>query len=77
MLDLPGERRVSVVDVPGHEGLVRTMVAGATGLDLMLLVVAADEVDPVIQALTSAGETAWHIGQIEAGHRDAADVVLV
>ena len=43
----------------------------------MVLVVAADEVDPVIQALTSAGETAWHIGQIEAGHRDAADVVLV
>jgi selenocysteine-specific elongation factor len=31
------------VDVPGHEGLVRTMVAGATGIDLVLLVVAADE----------------------------------
>ncbi len=34
--------RVSVVDVPGHEGLVRTMVAGASGIDLVLLVVAAD-----------------------------------
>jgi len=31
------------VDVPGHEGLVRTMVAGAAGIDLLLLVVAADE----------------------------------
>jgi selenocysteine-specific elongation factor len=29
--------------VPGHEGLVRTMVSGATGIDLVLLVVAADE----------------------------------
>jgi selenocysteine-specific elongation factor len=41
-LDLEGGLRVGVVDVPGHEGLVRTMVAGATGIDLLLLVVAAD-----------------------------------
>ena len=41
-LDLDGTR-LSVVDVPGHEGLVRTMVAGATGIDLVLLVIAADE----------------------------------
>ena len=34
---------LSVVDVPGHEGLVRTMVSGASGIDLLLLVVAADE----------------------------------
>ncbi len=33
----------SVVDVPGHEGFIRNMVAGATGVDLALLVVAADE----------------------------------
>lgn len=32
-----------IVDVPGHEGFVRTMVAGATGMDIVLLVVAADE----------------------------------
>src|SRR5215475_1972357 len=31
------------VDVPGHEGLVRTMVAGACGIDFALLVVAADD----------------------------------
>ena len=42
-LDLPGGVRLSVVDVPGHERLVRTMVAGASGIDLLLLVVAADE----------------------------------
>ena len=42
-LDLGDGTRLSVVDVPGHERLVRTMVAGATGIDLVLLVVAADE----------------------------------
>ena len=42
-LDLPSGRRLSVVDVPGHERFVRTMVAGATGVDLFLLVVAADD----------------------------------
>lgn len=42
-LELAPGLRVGVVDVPGHEGLVRTMVAGATGIDLVLLVVAADE----------------------------------
>ena len=42
-LDLPGGARVAVVDVPGHERFIRSMVAGATGLDLVVLVVAADE----------------------------------
>ena len=42
-LDLPGGRRLSVVDVPGHERFVRTMVAGATGIDLFLLVIDAAE----------------------------------
>jgi selenocysteine-specific elongation factor len=41
-LDL-GDRRVAVVDVPGHERFVKSMVAGATGLDLVVLVIAADE----------------------------------
>ena len=40
---LDAEVEASLVDVPGHEKLVHTMVAGAWGLDLMLLVVAADE----------------------------------
>jgi selenocysteine-specific elongation factor len=42
-LELPDGRRLSVVDVPGHERFVRTMVAGATGIDLFLLVVDAGE----------------------------------
>src|SRR5215472_12327674 len=40
---LPGGEHVGVVDVPGHARFVRTMVAGAQGIDLVLLVVAADE----------------------------------
>ncbi|MCA9569222.1 MAG: selenocysteine-specific translation elongation factor, partial [Myxococcales bacterium] len=40
-LDLPDGRRAALVDVPGHERLVRTMVAGATGLDAVMLVVSA------------------------------------
>jgi selenocysteine-specific elongation factor len=42
-LDLPSGRRLSVVDVPGHERFVRTMVAGATGIDLYLMTIAADD----------------------------------
>jgi selenocysteine-specific elongation factor len=42
-LDLPDGRRLSVVDVPGHERFVRNMVAGATGIDLFLLVIDAAE----------------------------------
>src|SRR3954466_633777 len=34
---------LSLIDVPGHERFVRTMVAGATGIDLYLMVVAADD----------------------------------
>ncbi len=41
-LDL-GDVRLGVVDVPGHERFVRNMLAGATGIDLALLVVAADD----------------------------------
>ena len=42
-LRIDGVGTIGVVDVPGHEGFVRTMLAGATGVDLALLVVAADE----------------------------------
>lgn len=41
--DLPGGQRAGIVDVPGHERFVRNMLAGAVGMDLVLLVVAADE----------------------------------
>jgi len=42
-LDLGDGERIGVVDVPGHERFVKTMVAGAQGIDMVLLVVAADE----------------------------------
>src|SRR5436309_4436449 len=42
-LELPSGRRLSVVDVPGHERFVRTMVAGASGVDMFLLCIAADD----------------------------------
>src|SRR6266568_2824503 len=42
-LELPDGRRLSVIDVPGHERFVRTMVAGASGIDLFLLVIDALE----------------------------------
>ncbi len=42
-LALEGIGTLGVVDVPGHEAFVRTMVAGATGIDIALIVVAADE----------------------------------
>ncbi len=42
-LELSDGLRLAIVDVPGHERFVRTMVAGASGLDLLMLVVAADE----------------------------------
>jgi selenocysteine-specific elongation factor len=43
VLPLGEHLRASVVDVPGHEDFVRNMVAGATGVDVALLVIAADE----------------------------------
>ncbi|MCW3024853.1 MAG: selB [Solirubrobacterales bacterium] len=42
-LRLPGGRVLSLIDVPGHERLVRIMVSGASGIDLFLLVIAADD----------------------------------
>ncbi|MBA3809117.1 MAG: selenocysteine-specific translation elongation factor [Solirubrobacterales bacterium] len=42
-LMLPSGRRLSVIDVPGHERFVRTMVAGAAGIDLFLMTIAADD----------------------------------
>jgi selenocysteine-specific elongation factor len=42
-LELPGGIELGIVDVPGHERFVRTMVAGVGGMDLVMLVIAADE----------------------------------
>ncbi len=42
-MDLPGGQHIGIVDVPGHEKFVKTMVAGATGIDMVAMVIAADE----------------------------------
>ncbi|MEZ4812423.1 MAG: selenocysteine-specific translation elongation factor [Caldisericia bacterium] len=42
-LDLPSRKRCGVVDVPGHEKLVKRMLVGAVGFDLVLFVIACDE----------------------------------
>jgi selenocysteine-specific elongation factor len=42
-LQTPAGRSLSIIDVPGHERFVRTMVAGATGIDAFLMVIAADD----------------------------------
>lgn len=42
-LQLPGGQLLGIVDVPGHEKFVKNMVAGATGIDIVALVIAADE----------------------------------
>jgi len=42
-MDLPSGRHIGIVDVPGHEKFVKHMVAGATGIDIVVLVIAADE----------------------------------
>lgn len=42
-LDLPDGEKTGIIDVPGHEKFVKNMLAGAGGIDLALLVVAADE----------------------------------
>ncbi len=42
-LTLPNGQKIGIVDVPGHERFVRHMLAGATGMDLVALIIAADE----------------------------------
>lgn len=42
-LKLPNGQQLAFIDVPGHERFIKTMIAGATGIDIVLLVIAADE----------------------------------
>lgn len=42
-LDLPEGRRAGIIDVPGHEKFIKNMLAGAGGIDAVMLVIAADE----------------------------------
>lgn len=42
-IDLPSRIHIGVVDVPGHEKFVKNMVAGASGIDVVVMIIAADE----------------------------------
>ncbi len=42
-LDLPGGQHIGIVDMPGHEKFVKNMVAGSSGIDVVVMVIAADE----------------------------------
>ena len=42
-LDLPSGQRAGIIDVPGHEKFIKNMLAGVIGIDIVLLVIAADE----------------------------------
>jgi selenocysteine-specific elongation factor len=79
-LDLGDGVRAHVIDVPGHERFVETMVAGATGIDLALLVVAADDgVMPqtrehlAICALLGVGALVAVVSKIDAAPPAMAD----
>lgn len=41
--DLPNKNRIGIIDVPGHEKFIKNMLAGVYGIDIVLLVIAADE----------------------------------
>lgn len=41
--DLPSKTRVGIIDVPGHERFIKNMLTGAIGIDIVLLIIAADE----------------------------------
>jgi selenocysteine-specific elongation factor len=74
-LQLPSGRRLSVVDVPGHERFVRTMVAGATGIDLYLMVVAADDgvMPQTIEHATVLAALGVDAGVVAVTKADVAD----
>ncbi|MBF0226021.1 MAG: selenocysteine-specific translation elongation factor [Desulfobacterales bacterium] len=42
-LNLPNGKQIGIVDVPGHEKFIKHMVAGATGIDIVVMIIAADE----------------------------------
>ncbi|AKN32256.1 translation elongation factor [Clostridium carboxidivorans P7] len=41
--DLPSGRRAGIIDVPGHEKFIKNMLAGVSGIDIVIMVIAADE----------------------------------
>jgi selenocysteine-specific elongation factor len=82
MADPDGELEISFIDVPGHERLVHTMIAGAGGIDRALLVVAADEgVMPQtrehLDVLRLLGVRGGVVALTKADLVDATDVAVI
>ncbi len=78
-LQLPDGNTLSFVDVPGHEKLVRTMVAGASGIDIALLLVAADDgvMPQTVEHLTILSLLGVHHGAAVITKADRADAALL
>jgi selenocysteine-specific elongation factor len=74
-LRTPSGRLLSVVDVPGHERFVRTMVAGATGIDAFLMVIAADDgvMPQTLEHVTVLKALAVNAGVVVITKADIAD----
>jgi selenocysteine-specific elongation factor len=74
-LHLPGGRVLSLIDVPGHERLVRVMVSGASGIDLFLLAIAADDgvMPQTIEHLRILRALEVHAGVVAVTKADLAD----
>lgn len=74
-LELPDGRTLGVVDVPGHERLVRTMVAGAGGIDMFLLVVAADDgvMPQTVEHLAALHSLGVEVGVVALNKIDVAE----
>jgi selenocysteine-specific elongation factor len=78
-LALPDGRVVGMIDVPGHERFIRNMVAGATGIDVVLLVVAADDgvMPQTVEHLAIMGLLGLRRGVIALNKIDLVDEELV
>jgi selenocysteine-specific elongation factor len=74
-LTLPGGRRLSLIDVPGHERLIRTMAAGASGIDFFLLAISADDgvMPQTLEHLRVLDALAVHDGVVAVTKADLAD----
>lgn len=78
-MDFPKGERVGIVDVPGHEKFVKNMLAGVAGMDMVMLVVAADEgiMPQTVEHLDILSILGVRCGVIVITKTDAADPELV
>ncbi len=74
-LDLKSGRRLGLIDVPGHEQFVKNMMAGVAGIDMVLLVIAADEgvMPQTIEHLNILNLLGIHKGVVAITKSDLAD----